>query len=273
MPVIRCDYCGKDVNKKKWLINKHNFCNLGCYHLWNRGTNHPNHGKRVPKCGTGRVGVSPTNKKHFVNSDFFKVIDSEEKAYWFGFILADGNVQASTKNGYSFNMVCKDKEHLELFKECVKYTGAVSESGGYPRIYISDKKFVNNLINIGVVPRKTKKVEFPNEDILPKNLIQHFIRGYLDGDGSISFQCNNKHHKYYLSLAIVGTHNFIKKLSNILYKECDLKSESFYLHSNNLWCLGRSQNQATKICGYIYNNSTIFLQRKFNNYWGYRNAV
>lgn len=44
----------------------------------------------------------------------------------------------------------------------------------------------NDLINLGCIPRKTLVLKFPNESTVPKQLIKHFIRGYMDGDGCIS---------------------------------------------------------------------------------------
>ena len=45
----------------------------------------------------------------------------------------------------------------------------------------------NDLIKQGCVPRKSLILTFPNTNQVPENLINHFIRGYFDGDGSISY--------------------------------------------------------------------------------------
>ena len=54
--------------------------------------------------------------KHNLNKEYFKNIDTEEKAYWLGFIYADGYIIKSEKNyelGIELNY--KDVEHLNKF--------------------------------------------------------------------------------------------------------------------------------------------------------------
>lgn len=44
-----------------------------------------------------------------------------------------------------------------------------------------------DLIKQGCIPNKSLVLTFPNKHQVPENLINHFIRGYFDGDGSISY--------------------------------------------------------------------------------------
>ena len=39
---------------------------------------------------------------------------------------------------------------------------------------------------------KTFTLRFPTENQVPKELLRHFIRGYFDGDGCVSFYTNRK---------------------------------------------------------------------------------
>ena len=57
-------------------------------------------------------------RKHFYNEDYFKVIDSEDKAYWLGFISADGSV---SKDAYHIRISLSsiDIKHLEKFLTCI----------------------------------------------------------------------------------------------------------------------------------------------------------
>ena len=59
------------------------------------------------------------------------------------------------------------------------------------RILLTSEKTVNDLIDKGCFRNKTKILKFPTEDQVPKHLIHHFIRGYIDGDGSISYYKKN----------------------------------------------------------------------------------
>ena len=151
------------------------------------------------------------------HQDFFSAIDTDEKAYWLGFIMADGCVsdfhdgRAST---ISIALSIKDKAHLEKFLQAI---------GSDKQIYIDDynckqrasiqissKKLTDDLKKLGCVPRKTLLntwVDLHNDD-----LQFAFIRGYFDGDGSISgnFDINTL---YRVNIAIAG---YQKNLNNFI---------------------------------------------------------
>jgi len=74
----------------------------------------------------------------------------------------------------------------------------------------------NDLLNLGIVPRKSKILRFPTKEQIPENLIQHYIRGYLDGDGSVQL-----HHNC-LSISFVGTKEVLIGIQNTLIKYCDV---------------------------------------------------
>ena len=218
-----------------------------------------------------RVNLEPSNKKYTVNYDYFKNIDSEDKAYWFGFILADGYV--SLDNHYLFGLSIIDKEHLEKFKNTIEYTGSIKSyskttNNGVWSLLVRDKKFVMSLIEKGVIPRKTMFVTFP--DFIDNDLLNHFIRGYWDGDGTVSFLTNTKHHKYYFSASVLGTKMFLEVLSKMLKDKCGLKSASlYYVKNSHIWSFSRSTLQALKVCNYLYKDASIFLERKRDKYIEY----
>ncbi len=54
------------------------------------------------------------NRKHFYNETIFETIDSPEKAYWLGFILADGYVNEE-RCFMNIKLNDKDEEHLIKF--------------------------------------------------------------------------------------------------------------------------------------------------------------
>ena len=121
------------------------------------------------------------------NEYYFSKIDTEEKAYWLGFLYADGCVH-SNNNEISINIT--DKEHIEKFKTAI---GAVNHKitetndKRFPnaktlyQFTIKDEQLHKDLIQWGCVPQKSLLLtKIPN---IPRDFISHFIRGYFDGDG------------------------------------------------------------------------------------------
>jgi len=184
--------------------------------------------------------------------------------------MADGCVQI--KNGYRFSMVCKDSEHLEKLKKDIKYSGKThkyeSSNRNHSTIYINDKYFVLNMMKHGVVPRKTNKLIFPKT--VPPKLLRHFVRGYIDGDGYVSY--NEKYTYPLLMVGAAGRECFIEKIADILKSNCDLKSCNVNKHTQSeLWVFKKSHNEAFKVCEYLYKNSNVYLDRKYNNFMKYVN--
>ena len=124
--------------------------------------------------------------RHTLNKNYFKNIDTEEKAYWLGFIAADGCVYKMSKNAYrlQINLSAVDIGHLELFNDCIESDYIITQkkvnNSDTCILKISSKEFTDNLINLGITPNKSLIVQMPN---ISQDLIRHFIRGYFDGDG------------------------------------------------------------------------------------------
>lgn len=144
------------------------------------------------------------------NVNFFDSIDSEEKAYWLGFMYADGWIN---KNNTSWNiglaLKLDDLSHLQKFGKAIEKEH-ITFSKVACKISLGSKHMFNTLRNYGCVERKSLILQFPKEEIfVSKNLIRHFIRGYFDGDGCVSY--TNKNHTSY-SVSILGTKQFLEKL-------------------------------------------------------------
>lgn len=71
---------------------------------------------------------------------------------------------------------------------------------------LRSQKTVNDLKRLGCTEQKSLNLTFPTKEQVPPHLLHHFIRGYFDGDGSISLYNNDYH------VSIVGTESFIKSL-------------------------------------------------------------
>ena len=217
------------------------------------------------------AGYEVINKQNQIRFDehIFDEIDTEEKAYWLGFIFADGNI---SKRDYRFEMsLCeKDKEHLEKFNSFVKHTRQIKEKKcslngktfiAY-RSSFNSKHFWNTLNNYGCVPRKSLILKFPDLNIFKsKDLIIHFIRGYFDGDGCITHA--NKNHTTVV-VRICGTIDMLTEIKNQLNKP-------YVTIKINRNCpeLYFKHNTAFSIMKIMYENASIYLNRKYKLYKEY----
>lgn len=121
------------------------------------------------------------NRKYFFRENYFENIDSEDKAYWLGFIWADGYL---SKDSLEIEIHIKDKDHLVEFQEDLcdnhKLYDRERQTTHSCRLTLGSQKLISDLVNLGY---KNKLVPIN----LPEQLERHFIRGLFDGDGSVGF--------------------------------------------------------------------------------------
>ena len=229
--------------------------------------------KRNVVKGCEKLGAS---RKHHFNENYFDIIDTEDKAYWLGFLYADGNVSyGKDKNGerkgctVELSLAEKDKDHLYKFMKCI------DADNQYPLekriISLSNKKHIayrlclnsvklgNDLEKHGCVPNKSFILRRPN---IEEGLIRHFVRGYFDGDGCVSF---NKELDNYI-YTILGTKDilsFIQEKSGVS-KKINIRREKKNNEYKNFYSLSIGGIKSQLIFhDYIYDNANIFLDRKF----------
>ncbi len=146
-------------------------------------------------------------RKYHCNQNYFENIDTSEKAYWLGFIAADGTiVYRSEKSGLEelrIVLAARDTNHLYEFRKAmssncpIKLETRTTNFGTFEivRISIYSKKLCDDLNLLGIGARKTFKIKIPN---IRQNLIKFFILGYWDGDGGVSIG-RNKRLSFYCS--------------------------------------------------------------------------
>jgi hypothetical protein len=225
------------------------------------------------KC-LNQMGIEVENKQNKTkfNENIFDNIDTEDKAYWLGFIFADGSIDSSPldeykKPRYQFELSLSDVDHshLDKFNKFMEHekdnviTGKVRLNGKEfqrCRWIINNKHLWTTLNNIGCTPNKSFTLEFPD---IPANLRRHFIRGYFDGDGSLGI-----YDEHIIQCSCLGTTDM---LDNIL---SDLKLDPQYhhdkRHSEYTYSFQLVSQKCIDFLNYIYKDSTIYLDRKYQKY-------
>ena len=198
-------------------------------------------------------------RKHFFNFDYFETIDTSDKAYWLGFIYADGWVIKDKELGIALK--ADDVEHLCKFlnninnKDIKPKMYSVGEHKAC-RITISSRKMLQDLERLGVYQNKSLTISFPMQEQLPDKFLFDFIRGYVDGDGSLRI----KDGKYANLSVCCGSRQFLEgMLQRTRWSGTIRKSrELYYLE----WSC---QKAFTKIhC--LYKDSSVYLDRKYKVY-------
>lgn len=222
--------------------------------------------------------------KYVFNENFFENIDTESKAYWLGFLYADGCIiETKSHDGTKIPQTVqisiseKDIEMLYKFMKDIAldksiYIGIAHNKKSitrYSRIQIGSRKMCTDLIGHGCTPRKTYTLEFPQD--VPEYLLRHFIRGYFDGDGSVYFcermQYDKRRGKEYLQQNFCcnfqGTYKFLKSLEEIL-NENEIMTRPIRKGHGEIYSLdfGR-RDSMIKFFHYIYDSHSVRLDRKY----------
>lgn len=217
---------------------------------------HYNTIKRIVESYGGEIRTIRNSRcQKGLNKDAFKVIDSEEKAYWLGFLCADGCVH----NGYiSINLQKRDIDHLEKFKSFLNFRGIIAtetkNQKEYCRISIGNRTIYEDLMALGCTERKSLTLT-PCEKV-PEEFIFDFIRGYWDGDGGLSYSAKSNRWQAYCTSTKTMLDFFVERMKintkPFLEHRC---SNTYRIHFN-----GRIN--VYKKLSLLYDNSTVFLNRK-----------
>lgn len=208
-------------------------------------------------------------RKYFHDFDFFENIDTEEKAYWLGFMFADGYI-VNHENRYgedSFGLTLAEDslDSIEKFKKSLHATNPIlydnSKSIGQSlaKIVLTSQKTVNDLIDKGCVKQKSLVLQPPKK--VPEKLLSHFIRGFFDGDGSLTKYNYNNYPSY--NIEFTTTYEMAIWLRDIFGKG-DVRKEK---RRDFTWYYSIGGNrQVLDICHYMYDEATIWMDRKYARY-------
>jgi len=239
----------------------------------------------------------PMGYKYKVDHDYFKKIDSEYKAYILGFIYADGCISQPVGNRQlNFRIGVQEEDSYVLNELSSNAAGGQmhtvktpsSVSRGYkPQVCvnISSNVLGQDLIDLGCGIRKSRDgMKFPEITV---SMIPHFIRGFMDGDGSIilkalnykyerktAWTVSNAHiQRYKLKVAFCSTDRaFLEKIIEHLpikksYIAERKRTQVIYI----LWI--ENTDDVQSCLTYLYENATYFLKRKRDKFEEFNKTI
>jgi DNA invertase Pin-like site-specific DNA recombinase len=214
--------------------------------------------------------------KYKCNENTFS-IDSEISFYLAGFIAADGCVGSNGKSKTLFiGLSNKDKSHLEKIRAALGAENPIHDydvktSKQNPnwkdtitsQLRITSAQIYSDLQRFNITERKTHTLTFP-EWIKDHPLRHHFIRGYIDGDGSFYHSIGKGRKVKQVFFSVRGTTAFLTSLRSILETDLNLEERTKEIRINNgIGVLEYGGNRVCKaLAEYLYRDATIYLDRK-----------
>lgn len=205
--------------------------------------------------------------------DYFKTIDTNEKAYWIGWLLTDGTV---LKNGeIQFSLIVQDGYILHLLENdlCVSNKTFTYCDNKYIRFGIGSINMCNDLKQYGIIPNKTLTLKFPQN--IPEEFETHLLRGMFDGDGGFTIGTTTKFYKNrnksytkpYQELSFTGTYDMCKNFQDILCKHTGIEQKNIHRNHSIYRVRWSSREEILSICNVLYQDcGDHFLQRKYDKY-------
>lgn len=269
-------YKDKDWLYEQYYIQKHNKREIAKLANCNEMTIH----KYMKQFGFQTDNTLSRKRKYNYNESYFDNIDTPEKAYWLGYIAADGcirkvrnNKTNTSENRLKFCISIQDKDHLCIFrdsicpelkiKDHITYLKATNKYYQGCSLTVYNTHIVNSLLALGIEQNKSTKEKMP---LLKKEFQRAFILGYFDGDGCFSYWSSALNGLQY-EVTIVGSETIVNQIGDIIKEAIGL--EKHIRQDGKIYTLVYTLNNATQLMEWLYKENIPFLQRKFNKYKEY----
>lgn len=204
-----------------------------------------------------------------LNEHWLDELDCEEKWYFLGFFYADG-INSVNKNQIRVKLNIKDIDRLNLFKEWfnsnrpllpLDENGEIKTYQGCKELALTSKYLCGRLTELGAPENKTKILKFP--EFVSDDMMNHFIRGYFDGDGNVTVI--NNQNSVRGNITIVSSIDFCLGLKEYLENKLNIS-----VNFQNKETYGRIQiekNNHVKIfLDWLYKDANCYMKRKYDDY-------
>jgi hypothetical protein len=254
-----CDKYISGVFSQKELGEMFNLKQSGVFSILKR-----NQIKSLPKyrLNTGKLKL---------DISFFEKIDEPKKAYWLGYLMADGSIN---KNNSKCTLISKDIDVIKKFKEDIDSEHKININVNFDKrtnktyysysIQITNTNFVSNLIKNSVTKDKTDFIDIPKLD---DKLMSYFFAGLFDGDGSVGLRKNG------LRISLISTKEILLFLQEHLLNNFNVnetKLQKVTKNKNNIWKMNLYKDSFVFLDWIYFDNNFNYLDRKYNIYEQYK---
>lgn len=205
----------------------------------------------------------PHARTYFFNKNYFSTIDTPDKAYWLGFITADGSVDHKALH---IRLSTKDDTHLQKLLDSIGSDASIeytrnNHNRPCVRIRVFSVEMIQDLASHGIMPNKTWTVA-PWSG--PFELERHYWRGVVDGDGWITTGSNGNTKRFY-TVGLCGNLQIATGFQSFVYKhvgrfvplvEKQLRTKTFYQVAYT------GTHAAKEVCQLLDYENGIALDRK-----------
>lgn len=210
------------------------------------------------------------NKNTEINHHAFDVL-TPEVLYWIGMIFTDGHIEQKKEASIDLTLHNNDIDHLYKFKEFLGSSRDIKKDrGDCSRLRVNSKPLRDRLVELGFTHNKSTT-------IAPHELLKHsrdFWRGCIDGDGGVYMNKVKKETKTYFTphVFLCGTLETIFEFAIFCNVYISVKDKfPSKAPGNNFYRISYYGQDARKIATYLYKDSTVYLQRKYDTYRDFLN--
>ena len=192
------------------------------------------------------------NRKYTLIENYFEKIVTEEQAYWLGFLWADGHVNPE-RGRIVLTLKKDDWKHVFRFAQAICTDAPIRMDNEKCVLEIHSKKMCKDIID------KNFRKGVPK---IPAQLIRHFIRGFFDGDGTITKLRENEYEVSFTNSDPI----ILKWIGDVISNAIGCKPRKILKDHNAFRIRFGGTDIVRGIRDFFYENSTIFLERKYQKF-------
>ena len=210
--------------------------------------------------------IQISKRKYDINYEFFNG-DTEEYWYFLGLVSADGYV---SDNIIELCLNKKDEYILIKLRDIICPQKPIYDkpSTRSKKFTIHSKKLSQQIKEILSMKtnKKSKEIKFPQ---VPDNMLKHYIRGLIDGDGCIDTTKAYRDDKVYIGprLRILGNREYLITMLDEIRKQVPNNTKAVNKKgAENVWYITYNFSTAKDVLHWCYDNNNICINRKYNKF-------